>query len=80
MLVWGDEFYQRIEDLIDSAREGNPKIQHFECSVFNGDYVTGDIDESYLDQLSLDRNDETKQDRDAQNSTESTVIELHHHA
>ncbi|MDA1075676.1 MAG: amidophosphoribosyltransferase [Proteobacteria bacterium] len=71
--------YQRLEDLIASAREGNTSIRQFDCSVFNGDYVTGDIDESYLDQLSLDRNDATKQDRDAQNSAESTIIELHNH-
>jgi amidophosphoribosyltransferase len=72
--------YQDLEDLIDSAREGNPRIRRFECSVFDGDYVTGDIDEAYLDQLSLDRNDASKQDRDAKNSAESTVIELHNHA
>ena len=72
--------YQRIEDLQDSAREGNPSIRQFECSVFDGHYVTGDIDEVYLDRLSFDRSDKMKQTRDAELSADQTVIELHNHA
>lgn len=72
--------YQRIEDLISSAREGNPNIKGFDCSVFNGEYVTGDIDAGYLQRLSLDRNDLTKQTRDEQYNSDQTVIELHNHA
>ena len=37
--------YQSIEDLVGAAAEGNSRLQRFECSVFDGDYVTGDIDE-----------------------------------
>ncbi len=73
-------FYQRLDDLVASAREGNPQIKEFDCSVFNGQYVTGDIDAGYLQQLSLDRNDQTKQRRDAAIHTNQTVIELHNHA
>jgi amidophosphoribosyltransferase len=72
--------YQRLEDLVTSAREGNPAIARFECSVFDGDYVTGDIDEAYLDRLSLHRSDKMKQHRDADLSADQTVIELHNHA
>src|SRR5210317_1822183 len=43
--------YQNLEDLISSASEGNPAVSHFECSVFNGEYVTGDVDEIYLRRL-----------------------------
>ena len=53
--------YQRLEDLVESAREGNPAIARFECSVFDGNYVTGDIDEPILDRLSLHRSDKMKQ-------------------
>ena len=73
-------FYQSIEDLQASAREGNPKIKEFECSSFNGQYVTGDIDEEYLNQLSLARNDQSKQRREAQFQQDSNVLELHNHA
>ena len=31
--------YQDLDDLIASAREGNPEIEQFDCSVFNGEYV-----------------------------------------
>ena len=71
--------YQTIEDLIESAREGNPGITHFDCSVFDGNYVTGDIDDAYLERLSLARNDEMKQTREAEQNGDPTVIELHNH-
>ena len=46
--------YQDLEDLVAAAQEGNPDIKQFDCSVFNGDYITGDIDDNYL-QLIEDR-------------------------
>ena len=52
--------YQELEDLIAAAAEGNPDLQHFECSVFNGEYITGDVDEMYLKRLELARNDAAK--------------------
>ncbi|MEM6690252.1 MAG: amidophosphoribosyltransferase [Planctomycetota bacterium] len=52
--------YQDIEDLVECAREGNPEISTFECSVFDGLYVTGDIDERYLLDLDRARNDKAK--------------------
>ena len=72
--------YQDLDDLIDSAREGNPDIDGFECSVFDGNYVTGDIDGNYLERLSLYRSDRMKQRRDAELNVDQTVIELHNHA
>lgn len=33
--------YQDLDDLIAASSEGNPSIEKFDCSVFNGDYVTG---------------------------------------
>lgn len=52
--------YQDIEDLIASAAEGNPKISQFDCSVFTGQYITGDVDQGYLDHLDALRNDSAK--------------------
>ena len=69
-----------LADLVASAKEGNPAIKRFECSVFDGNYVTGDIDEDYLDRLSLHRSDKMKQRRDADLHADQTVIELHNHA
>ncbi|MEM6654979.1 MAG: amidophosphoribosyltransferase, partial [Planctomycetota bacterium] len=56
--------YQDLEDLIACAREGNPLIEDFECSVFDGRYVTGGIDAGYLDELGDLRSDEAKSRRE----------------
>lgn len=47
--------YQDLDDLIEAAREGNPQIEAFDCAVFDGQYVTGDIDEAYLERLEQGR-------------------------
>lgn len=44
-------FYQKLDDLVWSAREGNPEIEAFDCSCFNGQYVTGSVSKSYLESL-----------------------------
>ena len=56
--------YQDLDDLVECAREGNPHIAEFECSVFDGRYVTGDIDAGYLSELEETRNDLAKAQRD----------------
>ena len=52
--------YQDLEDLIESAKYGNPSIQQFECSVLEGKYITADIDRSYLQKLEETRSDDKK--------------------
>ncbi len=52
--------YQNLEDLIEAATDGNPSIPHYECSVFDGEYVTGDVDEIYLKRLENLRSDGAK--------------------
>ena len=51
--------YQDLKDLIDSAREGNPAIENFEISIFDGKYPTS-ISSNYLEDLEVTRGDETK--------------------
>lgn len=48
--------YQRLEDLIRCSREGNPSIQQFECSIFNGKYLEDTICDTTLKQHAKDRN------------------------
>ncbi|EQB99947.1 amidophosphoribosyltransferase [Photorhabdus temperata] len=50
--------FQDLTDLIDAVREENPDIEEFECSVFNGIYVTKDIDQTYLYYLENLRKDD----------------------
>ena len=55
--------YQRLEDLIDAVKIGNPEIQDFETSIFTGKYITPLI-ENYLEDLENSRKDELKMQRE----------------
>lgn len=57
--------YQSLPDLISAVREENPEISQFETSVFDGNYVTKDIDQDYLNRLDADRNDDMKRARES---------------
>ena len=52
--------FQDLHDLEEAVREGNPALTQFETSVFNGQYVTGDVDQHYLDYLNSLRSDDVK--------------------
>ncbi len=47
--------YQSLEDLIASVTAENPALTGFDCSMFDGKYVTGDIDPPYLVRLEAAR-------------------------
>ena len=55
-----DLIYQDLEDLILSAKRGNPNIIEFEDSVFTGKYRTGNITNEYLDELEKSRCDKAR--------------------
>lgn len=52
--------FQNLDDLIAAIRELNPDITHFECSVFDGKYITQGINDTYLSLLEKKRNDDKK--------------------
>ncbi|AWK13833.1 amidophosphoribosyltransferase [Candidatus Fukatsuia symbiotica] len=52
--------FQDLADLIDAVRENDPNITQFECSVFDGSYITKDVDQNYLDSLALLRRDDAQ--------------------
>jgi amidophosphoribosyltransferase len=56
--------YQDLEDLIASCAEGSILPMDFECSVFNGEYITSDVSEDYLAKLEARRNDATKRKKE----------------
>jgi len=56
--------YQDLDDLIDAVQKGNRAISEFDCSCFNGKYVTKTIDNDYLDKISNIRNDSVKDNGD----------------
>ncbi len=51
--------YQNLDDLIDAITTGNPDLKQFDCSVFTGEYITGES-ESYFTELESKRNDAKK--------------------
>ena len=52
--------FQSLPDLIEAVRLENPEIKRFETSVFDGNYVTNDIDQEYLNRLDQMRSDDAK--------------------
>ena len=65
--------YQDLHDLIDAVSEGNPDIKRYDCSVFDGEYVTGDVSEAYLGKIEQARNDSAKSSAESADA----VIDLH---
>ena len=61
--------YQDLNDLIAAVQRGNPDIKQFDTSCFDGRYVTGDVNQAYLDRLSDHRNDRAKLKREGSDST-----------
>ncbi|AJC48476.1 amidophosphoribosyltransferase [Allofrancisella guangzhouensis] len=47
--------YLPLSDLKEVIQKQNSSIVEFEDSVFSGSYITGDVDESYLDELESER-------------------------
>lgn len=65
--------YQELDDLVQCVEGINPDIDQFDCSIFNGEYVTGNVDDHYLARVEGLRSDSAKQ-ADLGNGE---VIELH---
>ncbi len=65
--------YQDLDDLVHAVGEGNPELSRFDCSVFNGEYVTGDVNEAYLGKIEQARNDAAK----VRSEISSEIIDLH---
>ncbi|MDO9046638.1 MAG: amidophosphoribosyltransferase [Methylobacter sp.] len=59
--------YQELNDLIDAVRKGNPDIGHFDTSCFSKEYITGDIDDEYLERTEALRNDGAQAERNSEN-------------
>jgi len=70
--------YQDLDDLIAAAAEGNPAIGRYECSVFDGEYITGDVDEMYLKRLENIRSDAAKNSKkNGSTKNHNLVSDLH---
>ena len=65
--------FQDLEALKESVLVENPAIQGFDCSVFTGEYITGDVTEQYLESIASQRNDLAKKKREK----DATNLEIH---
>ena len=72
--------YQDLDDLMQCSQGGNPDVDGFDCSVFSGEYITGDIDKNYLDRVESLRNDEAQSDRRSELQEDGAVVGLHNDA
>ncbi len=64
--------YQNLEDLIEAVRRGNSTIKHFDTSCFSNIYVTGDVNDAYLEHTESLRNDAAQ----TQKNADSFVTEM----
>jgi amidophosphoribosyltransferase len=73
--------YQDLEELKGAVKKWSSKIVGFDDSVFSGNYITGNISDTYLKQLDLLRNDLAKQNRDQdlllEQAEEVELIDIH---
>ena len=65
--------YQDLDKLIKTTQVGDSPITRFDLSCFNGEYVTGDVNQEYLDHIDDIRNDGAKSKSQA---IEENLIDL----
>lgn len=68
--------FQDLDDLIRCSSDGNEDIESFDCSVFSGEYITGDVDQRYLNRIESQRNDEA-QTKNRAGLEEGAVVGIH---
>ncbi|GAA6166482.1 amidophosphoribosyltransferase [Sessilibacter corallicola] len=69
--------YQDIDDLIAASMDGNREVKAFESAVFTGEYITGDVDDDYLNQLHAARNDSAISSKTRKSSDEDALVGIH---
>jgi amidophosphoribosyltransferase len=73
--------YQDLSDLVRASTPSDEQAdsREFDCSVFDGVYVTGDVNDEYLNRLETERSDLSKAaKKQAEDST--ALIDLHNDA
>ncbi len=68
--------YQELDDLIAAVQRGNKNIKHFDTSCFSQNYITGDIDQKYLDKVEALRRDDSA----SRCKSENFIIEMQNSA
>jgi amidophosphoribosyltransferase len=69
--------FQELADLKQCVSACNPEIREFDTCVFDGKYVTGDVDGAYLARLEVKRNDAAMAGTDADTENNESADDLH---
>jgi len=79
-LIGADQLiYQSVEDMKKAVQDINPNIENFEASCFDGNYITGDITEAYLDALEAARNVANNEEDRKSDPSDFARSQLHLH-
>ncbi|GGX74394.1 amidophosphoribosyltransferase [Saccharospirillum salsuginis] len=79
-LIGADKLiYQDLADLKKAVQSHKAQVTEFDCSVFDGQYVTGDINDAYLAALEAERNDDSQRQR-REKDDETPLVDLHNDA
>jgi len=70
-------FYQELDDLVEAVRRKAKGIERFDTSVFNGEYVTGDVSQEYLQHIENLRKDSARGDT---TEKDNEVVEIYNTA
>ena len=71
--------YQNLDDLQEAVKKkSKSNVDRFDTSVFDGDYITGDVTAEYLKGIEDARNDSTRSKDEQGNDGE--VVELYNSA
>ena len=70
-------FYQDLDDLVEAVKKKAKGIERFDTSVFNGEYVTGDVSQDYLQHIEDLRKDSARGDK---TEKDNEVVEIYNTA
>jgi amidophosphoribosyltransferase len=65
-----DLIYQDLDDLKMTVHQENKSLKDFDCSCFDGQYVTDDVSEIYLNKIEAIRSDKTLNERPSNATTQ----------
>lgn len=69
--------YQDLNDLIDAVKDTkHSRVEGFDCAVFNGCYITGQINEAYLDYLQEQRSETAKKGKKGVQIIADTPVDM----
>lgn len=69
--------FQDLDDLVEAVKDTkHSRVEGFDCAVFNGCYITGQINEAYLDYLQEKRNDMAKANQQGVQVIADTPVDM----